>query len=78
MHLEIPLNGSARFQAVPDAPVTSFVLNMQSGKKGLLQNTTNICRGVHRTKAKFTAQNGRKVSLSPKLKSTGCGKGRGH
>jgi hypothetical protein len=62
----------ATFQAVPDAPVTSFVLSMQGGKKGLLQNTTNICRGVHRTNAKFTAQNGRKVSLQPKLTTGGC------
>jgi hypothetical protein len=60
------------FQAVPDAPVTSFVLNMQGGKKGLLQNTTNICHGVHRTQVKFSAQNGRQVTASPKLKSSSC------
>ncbi|HEY1356497.1 MAG TPA: hypothetical protein VGF09_09275 [Solirubrobacterales bacterium] len=68
------VNGAIRtiFETVPDAPITSFVLNMQGGSKGLLQNTTNICRGVNRTKAKFSAQNGRQVSLNPPLKNTSC------
>jgi hypothetical protein len=33
----------ARFESVPDAPLAKAVLNMQGGKKGLFQNSTNIC-----------------------------------
>ena len=31
------------FEAVPDAPVSKFVLEMQGGKKGLIVNSTNLC-----------------------------------
>lgn len=47
-----------RFEVVPDAPVTRFTLSMQGGKKGLLENSTNLCRSVNRAAANFTAQNG--------------------
>jgi hypothetical protein len=36
------------FAKVPDAPVSKFVLKMPGGKKSLLENSTNICRGKHR------------------------------
>ena len=32
------------FEAVPDAPVSKFVLEMQGGKKGLLINSVNLCK----------------------------------
>ncbi len=60
------------FEAVPDAPVTKFVLEMQGGKKGLLVNSTNICRGNHRAKASFTGQNGKRHVFNPPLKAR-CG-----
>jgi hypothetical protein len=41
------------------APVTKFALEMQGGKKGLIVNRTDICRGKHRALANFDAQNGR-------------------
>jgi hypothetical protein len=47
-----------RFEVVPDAPVSKFTLSMQGGKKGLLENSTNLCKSVNRATAKFTAQNG--------------------
>ena len=61
------------FESVPDAPVSKFILKMQGGKKGLLQNSTNLCRGNHKSTAKFTAQNGMEVVLHPKLKAS-CSK----
>ena len=61
------------FEVVPDAPVSSFVLTMQGGKKGLLQNSTNICAKAFRATAKFSGQNGRRVTLHPKMKAA-CGK----
>lgn len=64
------LNGRIRntFESVPDAPVTKFVLEMQGGKKGLIVNSTNICRGKHRAIAEFEGQNGRHSLLRPLVK----------
>jgi hypothetical protein len=58
------------FEAVPDQPVSSFVLRMQGGKKGLLVNSRNICKSVNKVTAKFTAQNGRAASLQPVLQNS--------
>jgi hypothetical protein len=62
------------FEGVPDAPVKKFVLRMRGGDKGLITNSTNVCRGSHRAKAVFKAQNGRASSLRPELEFKGCGK----
>jgi hypothetical protein len=56
------------FEAVPDAPVSKFVLEMQGGKKGLLQNSTNICKSRQRATVKFTGQNGKSQETSPLLR----------
>lgn len=68
------VNGGIRntFEAVPDAPVTKFVLQMRGGKKGLLVNSTDICQGKHRAKATFTGQNGKRRDLNPLVKAR-CG-----
>ncbi len=63
------------FEAAPDAPVSSFVLNMAGGKKGLFVNSTNLCRSTNRAKAEFTGQNG-KVSVSRPALKVKCPKGR--
>jgi hypothetical protein len=61
------------FEAVPDAPVSKFILSMKGGKKGLLQNSTDICKGTHRATAKFTAHNGKVHNFNPPLSATSCG-----
>ncbi|HET9153695.1 MAG TPA: hypothetical protein VFN85_06240 [Solirubrobacterales bacterium] len=66
------------FEAVPDAPVSKFVLEMAGGKKGLLRNSTNICRGTHRANAEFVAHNGKSVDLKPTLRDSKCGKAGKH
>ena len=48
----------ASFESVPDQPVSKFVLSMQGGKKGLLQNSTDICKGKHIAKVHMVGQNG--------------------
>ena len=67
------------FEVVPDAPVTKFVLSMQGGDKSLLVNSRDICKSVSRATAKFTAHNGRQLTMRPKLqnscKKAGGGKG---
>jgi uncharacterized repeat protein (TIGR01451 family) len=62
-----------RFEVVPDAPVTKFTLTMQGAKKGLLQNSTNLCMSTNRVVAKFTAQNGKVLEAEPVL-SNSCKK----
>jgi hypothetical protein len=62
------------FESVPDAPVSKFVLQMRGGKKGLLTNSTDICRRSHKATVAMQAQNGRAARLRPVLKSSGCGK----
>ena len=60
------------FEAAPDAPVTSFVLEMQGGKKGLFENSTNLCKGTHKVEANFTGQNGKIWDKTPELVPTAC------
>lgn len=48
------------FEAVPDAPVRRFVLEMKGGPKyGLLENSENICRKTQKAAVRFRAQNGK-------------------
>jgi hypothetical protein len=64
------------FEAVPDAPVSKFVLEMQGGKRGLLVNSTNICRGTHKAEVRFNGQNGKVETFKAPIKAS-CGGGRG-
>jgi hypothetical protein len=60
-------NGGIRttFDAVPDAPVSKFVLTMQGGKKGLLVNNRDLCKSVNKADVKFTGQNGMTANSKP-------------
>jgi hypothetical protein len=71
------VNGGIRntFEFVPDAPVTEFTLTMQGGKKGLLQNSTNLCAQTNRATVKFTGQNGKAFNPHPKMQNA-CAKTR--
>jgi hypothetical protein len=60
------------FEAAPDAPVSSFVLEMQGGKKGLFENSTNLCKAPHKAEANFTGQNGKLWDKTPELVPTAC------
>jgi len=61
------------FEGLPDAPLTKVVLRMHGGKKGLLRNSTNICRGSHRATVQMDGQNGKVRDFRPELQ-TDCGK----
>jgi len=63
------------FATAPDAPVSKFVLNMFGGKKGLLDNSVNLCKGPHRALARFVGQNGKSHDFKPVLKAK-CGRGK--
>ncbi len=70
------VNGGIRttFETVPDLPVTKAIVTLQGGKKGLFQNSTNICKGTHRATLKLDAQSGKVSDTQPLLKAQ-CGKG---
>jgi hypothetical protein len=60
------------FEAVPDAPVSRFVLEMKGGKRyGLFENSENTCRKPQHASARFVAQNGRVAQLQPTIVN-GC------
>jgi hypothetical protein len=73
------VNGGIRntFDFVPDAPITKVVVNLQGGKKSLLENSTDICRGLHKATVKMEGHNGRRHNLRTPLKAS-CGKGGKH
>jgi hypothetical protein len=71
------INQSIRntFDVIPDAPVTQFTLSMQGGKKGLLVNSKNLCKGVNRADVRMTGQNGKTYNYKPVV-SDRCKKAR--
>jgi hypothetical protein len=75
----VPVKGTelsrirTRFANVPDAPVSKFTMNLFGGKKkGLLENSRNLCQTNRLAKIRFAAQNGvvRKENLRI---ATSCG-----
>ena len=65
------------FEAVPDAPVTRFVLEMKGGRKyGLFENSEDLCRRAQVGRARFTAQSGKVEQLSLKIANS-CRTGKG-
>ena len=56
-----------RFGGIPDAPVSKLIFSAQGAKKGLFQNSTNICKGTHRATLKLDAQSGKISDSRPKL-----------
>lgn len=61
-------------EGLPDVPVSKFVLSMKGGKKGLLVNSRNICRGKKpRMTVAMTGQNNT-VSNSRPVLANSCKK----
>ncbi len=68
-------NGGLRntFEVVPDAPVSKFTLELEGGKKGLLENSENLCKKAQHATADFTGQNGKVYKTKP-LVANSCKK----
>jgi hypothetical protein len=64
-----------RFETAPDAPVTKFVLEMQGGKKGLIVNSANLCKGSNKAALSWRGQNGKELQAQPLVKNS-CKKGK--
>jgi hypothetical protein len=45
------------FPAIPDAPVSKFVLRLRGGKRGILVAAGNLCASPQRANARFVGQN---------------------
>jgi hypothetical protein len=55
----------------PDVPVSSFVLNLVGGARGLLINSEDLCKAPKRATVRVTGQNGARLTSMPKL-SANC------
>ncbi len=64
------------FESTPDAPVSSVVISLRGGKKGLFENSEDLCLHTFRAEANFTGHNGKEWDKHPKLKPLGCKKHR--
>jgi hypothetical protein len=62
-----------RFALVPDAPVSKFVLKLNSGKRALLENSANLCKSPQKASVKMDGQNGKAYDTIPLVKND-CGK----
>jgi hypothetical protein len=60
------------FDAVPDAPISTFTLTMKGGKRGLLVNSVDLCKSPAKAVVKTTGQNGAIHNFNPAL-TTACG-----
>ncbi len=66
------------FNNTPDVAVKKFVLKMQGGKKGLIVNSTNICKGDRRAILNIKGHNGKQVKNNKyELNLASCGKKKG-
>jgi hypothetical protein len=63
------------FAAIPDTPVSKFVLSMRGGQKGLLKNSRNLCKAPSRVDARITGQSGATANQRPALEAP-CRKAR--
>jgi hypothetical protein len=49
---------------------------MQGGKKGLLENSTNLCKSTNKATVKLTAQNGKTYDTRPVVTNSCKGGGK--
>jgi hypothetical protein len=62
------------FNNTPDVPLKTFILNMRGGKKSLLQNSTNLCKGKQLAVLNMKGQNGKTVKNNKfRLNIASCG-----
>lgn len=61
-----------RFLHVPDAPVTKFTMSLYGGKKGLVENSKDLCKTSRRVELRLKAQKGISRVSRPVI-GTSCG-----
>jgi hypothetical protein len=66
------------FATAPDAPVTSFDLELDGRSKGLIENSDDLCRKPHYAKVFFAGQNGKEFASKPVMAVKCKGKAKRH
>jgi len=63
------VNGGVRatFESIPDAPITKAIIKMQGGKKGLIENSRDLCAHPANARVELEAHNGRDLTLKPRM-----------
>lgn len=64
-----------RFLSVPDVPLTRAVFNFFGGKRGLIENSKNLCATRPRVEIRLKGQNGLESNTNPKIGLPCKGKG---
>ena len=64
---------SSTFAAIPDVPVTSFVLNLPVGPHSALTAIGGLCLRPLQMPTTITAQSGAQVKQSTRISVSGCG-----
>jgi hypothetical protein len=62
-----------RFLHVPDAPVTRFTMSLFGGRRGLIENSEDLCRANQKAELTLKAHNGLSRTTHPII-GTKCGK----
>jgi hypothetical protein len=64
----------ARFDVIPDAPVTKFVMRLKGGRHGLIANEQNVCTSRETATARMAGQNNVGEVMHLPLTNSRCGK----
>jgi hypothetical protein len=62
------------FASVPDVPLSKFTLTLDSGRRGLLQNSAGLCSVPQHVNLRMAGQNGKTLDEHPVLAAS-CAKG---
>ena len=62
------------FPETPDAPVSKFVLKMDGGSKGLIQNSKDLCKSSRKGKLNMKGQNGKQFKNNKYVIKASCPK----
>jgi hypothetical protein len=68
----------ARFEAVPDAPFTRFVMTMPGGRRGILVNSEPLCAHVQRAGVLMVGHANRTERYRARIRVPACNKHRRH
>ena len=63
-----------RFATVPDAPISRVVIKFFGGKRGLLENSANLCASKQTARVSLAGQNGRKDQGNTVMQTPTCKK----
>jgi hypothetical protein len=64
---------TTKFAATPDAPFSSFTLNLPTGPHSALAANADLCKPTLVMPTTMTAQNGKQVKQNTRITPTGCG-----